>query len=235
MKATWSALRRALLLAALAVLSGCGTVYKPIQLDASFWQDRQPVIGVAAEALPETGMVMLGQQGLLDVAINKGNAAPIIDQMKKLDVKRAAAISDNLAKGLSGRGFKVNNLSTIDVKAFPELKPAANAEQYAPRDFSSLKSKGIDRLLLVSVVNVGTARNYYGFIPTSPPRAMFTVKGMMIDLKDNKLLWYNTHQATMAVADPWDQAPDYPNLSEAVMKNLSEGAVTFERSFFTTK
>ncbi len=235
MKLRWSALRSVLLIAALAFLSGCATMYKPIPLDASFWQDRQPVIGVATEALPEAGMVMLGQQGLLDIAINKGNAAPIVDQLKKLDVKRAAAISDNLAKGLSGRGFKVNNLSTIDVKAFPELKPAANAEQYAPRDFSSLKSKGIDRLLLVSVVNVGTARNYYGFIPTSPPRAMFTVKGMMIDLKDNKLLWYNTHSATMAIADPWDQAPDFPNLSATVIKNLSEGAVTFERSFFTTK
>lgn len=235
MKTGWSALRSALLLAMLAFLSGCMTMYKPIPLDASFWQDRQPVIGVAAEVLPEAGLVMLGQQGLLDVAINKGNAAPMVDRLKQLDVKRAAAISDNLAKGLSGRGFKVSNLSTLDAKAFPELKPAANAEQYSPRDFSSLKSKGVDRLLLVSVVNVGAARNYYGFIPTSPPRAMFTVKGMLIDLKDNKLLWYNTHQATAAVVDPWDQAPDFPNLSEAVVKNLSEGAITFERSFFTTK
>jgi hypothetical protein len=235
MKTRWSVFRSALLLAVLALLSGCVTVYKPIPLDASFWQDRQPVIGVAAEALPEAGMVMLGQQGLLDVAINKGNAAPIVDQMKKLDVRRAAAISDNLAKGLSGRGFKVSNLATLDVKAFPEFKPSANAEQYSPRDFTSLKSKGIDRLLLVTVVNLGAARNYYGFVPTSPPRAMFTVKGWLIDLKDNKLLWYNTHQSTAAIADPWDQAPDFPNLSDAVLKNVSEGSVLFERSFFTTK
>ena len=235
MKIRGSALRSAVLLAVVSLLSGCVTMYKPIQLDAAFWQDRQPVIGVAAEAVPEAGMVMLGQQGLLDVAINKGNAGPVIDRMKKLDLKRAAAISDNLAKGLSGRGFKVNNLSTLDPNAFPELKPATNAEQFAPRDYSSLKSKGVDRLLIVSVVNIGAARNYYGFIPTSPPRAMFTVKGMLIDLKDNKLLWYSTHQATAAVADPWDQAPDFPNLSEAVVKNVSEGATTFESSLLTTK
>jgi len=234
MKTTALVLSRAFVLVSVALLSGCATGYKPIQLDASFWQDRQSVIGVVTEKIPDPAAQMTGGQGLIDVAINQGNAGPMVDQLKRLDVKRAAAISENLAKGLSGRGIKVNKLATIDVTKYPEFKPEVNRELYASRNFQELKGQGIDRLLLVSVVNIGTVRPYYGFIPMGPPRAAFTVKGQLVDLKDNKLLWYNTHSATAVIAEPWDQAPDFPNISAAVLKNLSDGAALFERSFFTT-
>jgi len=234
MKTTSFVSSRTSVLALAALLGGCATGYKPIQLDASFWQDRQSVIGVVTETIPEPAAQMTGGQGLLDVAINQSNAGPMVDQLKRLDVKRAAAISENLAKGLSSRGIKVNQLATIDVKKYAEFKPEANPELYASRNFQELKGQGIDRLLLVSVVNIGTVRPYYGFIPMGPPRAAFTVKGQLVDLKDNKLLWYNTHRATSIIAEPWDQAPDFPNLSAAVLKNLSDGAALFERSFFTT-
>ncbi len=234
MKTTSFVSSRTSVLALAALLGGCATGYKPIQLDASFWQDRQSVVGVVTETIPEPAAQMTGGQGLLDVAINQSNAGPMVDQLKRLDVKRAAAISENLAKGLSSRGIKVNQLATIDVKKYAEFKPEANPELYASRNFQELKGQGIDRLLLVSVVNIGTVRPYYGFIPMGPPRAAFTVKGQLVDLKDNKLLWYNTHRATSIIAEPWDQAPDFPNLSAAVLKNLSDGAALFERSFFTT-
>ena len=234
MKTTSFVSSRAMVLAWVALLGGCATGYKPIQLEASFWQDRQSVVGVVTETIPEPAAQMTGGQGLLDIAINKGNAGLMVDQLKRLDVKRAAAISENLAKGLSSRGIKVNQLATIDVKKYAEFKPEANPELYASRNFQELKSQGIDRLLLVSVVNIGTVRPYYGFIPMGPPRATFAVKGQLVDLKDNKLLWYNSHSATSVIAEPWDQEPDFPNLSAAVLKNLSDGAALFERSFFTT-
>jgi hypothetical protein len=219
--------------ALVGVLSGCaGVQYKPIAVDAGFWQDRQAVIGVAAEKIPEADAYMLGNQGLLDIAINRGNAARMVEQLKKLDVRRAAAIPDNLAEGLGRRGFKTNKLGTIDVATFPEFSANANPELHAPRDFRGLASKGIDRLLLVSVQRIGTTRNYYGFVPTSAPRALFTVKGQLVDLKTNKLIWYDRYDTTAAVAGPWDQDPDFPNLSAAVMKNMADGAAMLERSLF---
>ncbi|HKB73722.1 MAG TPA: hypothetical protein VKC82_05560 [Burkholderiales bacterium] len=234
MKTTSFVSSRALVLAWVALLGGCATGYKPIQLEASFWQDRQSVVGVVTETIPEPAAQMTGGQGLLDVAINRGNAGPMVDQLKRLDIKRAAAISENLANGLSGRGIKVNKLETIDVKKFPDFKHEVSPALYASRNFQELKAQGIDRLLLVSVVNIGTVRPYYGFIPMGPPRATFAVKGQLVDLKDNKLLWYNSQSATAVIAEPWDQEPDFPNLSAAVLKNLSDGAALFERSFFTT-
>lgn len=219
--------------ALVVVLSGC-VQYKPISLDAEFFKDRHSVIGVAAEAVPEADAHMLGGQGLLDIAINRSNAEKMIQQLKKLNLQRAAAIPNNLADALARRGFNVNNLGTIAVAKLPEFKADADPELYAPRDFRELKSKGIDRLLLVSVEQIGTSRNYYGFIPTGPPRALFTVTGKLVDLKTNKLMWYNRQEATAAIVDPWDQEPDFPNVSAAVLKNMADGATALERSLFST-
>jgi hypothetical protein len=217
------------------LLGGCAQVaYKPIPLNNTFWQDRQQVVGVASDKLPEATAHMTGAQGLLDIAINKGNAEKMIERLKTLDVKRAAGIQDNLADALSRRGLQVTKLQIIESATLPEFKAPANPEQYAQRDFSGLKSKGINRLLYVTVQRVGLTRGYYGFIPTGAPRAVFAVTGQLIDLADNRLLWYNAHETTAVIADPWDQEPDFPNVSEAVLKNLLEGATQFERSLFST-
>lgn len=214
-------------------LTGCaGVQYKPVAVDPGFWQDRQSVIGVAAEKMPDADAHMLGAQGLLDVAINRGNAGQLIEQLKRLDVGRAAAIPDNLASALARRGFKVEKLATLDISALPEFKPDANPEAYGPRDFRGLRSKGIERLLLVTVEKIGTMRNYYGFIPTSAPRALFAVKGQLVDLKTNRLIWYDRHETTAAIPEPWDQEPNFPNVSTAVLKNMAEGAGLLERSLF---
>jgi hypothetical protein len=225
----------AMLAAGTLLLGGCaGTAYKPIQLDNTFYQDRQSVIGVAAEKVPEATAHMLGAQGLLDIAINQGNAGKMIERLKTIDVKRAATIPDNLADGMTRRGLKITKLATIDSATFPEFKPAANPEQYAPRDFKSLKAKGIDRFLHVSVRRLGTTRNYTGFIPAGPPRAVFAVTGQLVDVSTNKLLWYNAYELTAAIPEPWDQEPGYSNVSDTVLKNMLEGASQFERSFFAT-
>jgi hypothetical protein len=221
--------------ALVGVLSGCaGVQYKPIPVDPGFWQNRQAVIGVAAEKIPEADAHMTGNQGLLDIAINQSNAAKMIEQLKKLKVERAAAIPNNLADALGRRGFKTNKLATIDVATFPEFKPEANPELYAPRDFRGLTNKGIDRLLLVSVERLGTTRSYYGFVPMGAPRALFAVKGQVVDLKTNKLIWYDRYETTAAIPEPWDQEPDFPYVSTAVLKNLADGAAMLERSFFAT-
>ncbi|HKP12537.1 MAG TPA: hypothetical protein VJZ91_10520 [Blastocatellia bacterium] len=225
-----------LCVAALVVgLSACaGVVRKPIAVDPGFWQDRNAVIGVAAAKMPEADAHMMGQQGLLDVAINRGNAGKMIEQLKRLDLKRAAAIHDNMAAALGRRGFKVEKLQAVDVATLPEFKIDASPELYAPRDFRSLSGKGVERLLLVSVEKIGTVRSYYGFLPTGAPRAMFAVQGQLIDLKTNKLIWYDRHETTAAIPEPWDQEPDFPNVSATVLKNMEEGAAVLERSLFMT-
>jgi hypothetical protein len=222
----------ALCAGASVLLGGCAVPYKPIELEQSFWQERQVVIGVVSSAVPPVEAHMAGAQGLLDIAINKGNASKMVDQMKKLSVERVTVIPANFADGLGRRGFKVMKLDPIDPAKLPEFKPAANPELYASRDFQSLKEKGLDRVLFVNVQRIGTIRSYQGFIPLGAPRAVFGVTGQLIDVKTNKLLWHNRYETQAAIAEPWDQEPDFPNVSAAVTKNMIEGAAQFERSLF---
>src|SRR5258708_17841718 len=98
---------RACVLAWVALLGGCATGYKPIQLEASFWQDRQSVVGVVTETIPYPVAQMAGDQGLLDVAINRGDAAPMVDQLIRLHLQPAPAISQNLAHSQGGLSDQV--------------------------------------------------------------------------------------------------------------------------------
>jgi hypothetical protein len=218
------------------VLSGCAPVpYKPIALDETFWQQRQGTIGIAAEPVPESTAHMLGNQGLLDIAINQGNAKKLIERLKTADTQRMKEIPGNLARQLEARGFKVKRLSAdFDPKKFPENKPATNPEKFANRDYSKLvTTEEIDRLLLVTVARVGTARGYNGFIPLGPPRASVVITGQIVDLKTNKLLWYSNREVSIPVSEPWDQEPDFQNVMAAVTKGIEDSANQYERSFLT--
>ena len=222
--------------ALIALLSGCSTVqYKPIAANESFWQDRKPVIGIVADKMPQADAEMWGNQGLLDIAINRGVAATMITQLQTLNLDRAATIHKNMADALERRGFKVVRFDPIDSETVPEFKIEKDPEQYSWKDYRSYASKGIDQLLVVRVVKVGTTRTYYGFIPTGPPRATFAATGKLIDLKTNKLIWYDSVQPTAVVPEPWDQEPNFPNVSAAVMKNMAEGSAALERSMFATR
>lgn len=223
--------------AALALLSGCShVVYKPISVDAKFWQDRSGTIGVAVETMPEPETHMIGPQGLLDLAINVGNAKPLSTKLKSIDIKRVAAIPDNFASRLDARGFSAKRLADpVDIKNYPEYRASEAPEKFAPRDFSSLQRDGIDRLLLITVERIGTVRNYHGFIPLGAPMAVVTLKGQLIDLKTHKLLWYERMDSTAAVAGDWDQEPEFPNVLEAVSRNIESSATQFERAFFAVQ
>ncbi len=226
-----------LLPALLLLMPGCAPIkQKPVSLDSGFWQEPKIVIGVAVEPIPQTDAYFLGNQGLLDIAINSSNAKPMVERLKSIDIQRGALIADNLANRLIARGFSVKRLEqTVDAKNYPERKSSANPEQFALRDFSALKKEGVDRLLLVTVERIGTERNYYGFIPQGPPRAIFTVKGQLVDLSTQKLLWFQREDDGTPISEPWDQAPDFPNVVEAVVANMDDAAGRFEHSFFATQ
>jgi hypothetical protein len=78
-----------------------------------------------------------------------------------------------------------------------------------------MKTKyGVDRLLLVYVTATGATRSYYSIVPTSVPMAQVGGQGMVVDLADNKLLWFQPFVAVQAAQGEWDE-PTYSNLSNA--------------------
>lgn len=225
-------MKKIILLFALSFLVGCASVTKPVSLKSNFWENKQQSIGVATTASGLPTATLTGSQGLLDYAINKGNAKSLIAHLEKLELPKLKDIPNDFATQLQSRGFNVKKIEqAIDNTKLSKFSGKSETAQFAEFDYRNLKLEGIDRLLLISVDRVGTTRNYYGFIPTGPPQADLALKGQLIDLNTNELLWYTNDISALPIAEPWEQ-PNFENVTTSVKTNVDQGIEKFEQSFF---
>ncbi|MDD0999119.1 hypothetical protein M5G20_25075 [Pseudomonas sp. TNT2022 ID1044] len=203
----------ALTLLACLTLTGCANVQPPVPLDQQFWDAKEPTIGVAISELPPPVLALTGNQGLLDYAINAGVNSKLSDNVKTWQVRDFDTLPDAIVAKLQAKGYKAKRIDDkIDLKAYKETK---FREGYTIKDLTPMKAKyGVDRLLLVYVTATGATRSYYSIVPTSVPMAQVGGQGMVVDLADNKLLWFQPFAAIQAAQGEWDE-PTYTNLSNA--------------------
>ncbi|WP_085715753.1 hypothetical protein [Pseudomonas sp. B28(2017)] len=212
---TFHALRTiaALTLLACLTLTGCANVQPPVPLDQQFWDAKEPTIGVAISTLPPPVLALTGNQGILDYAINSGVNSKLSDNVKTWQVRDFDTLPDAIVAKLQAKGYKAKRIDEkVDLTAYKEIK---FREGYTAKDLTPIKAKyGVDRLLLVYVTATGATRSYYSVVPTSVPMAQVGGQGMVVDLTDNKLLWFQPFVAVQAAQGEWDE-PTYTNLSNA--------------------
>lgn len=227
-------MKKILLAGLFSLLAGCAlTPQKPVSLNPSFWENRQQTVGVAVTTSAPPNATMLGQQGLLDYAINRGNAKSMIDVLEKMDITRLKNIAKEFADQLTARGFNVKTLDDpIDISKMEKFSGKSEEASFAAQDFRKYKSDDMDKLIVISVNRVGTVRNYYGFIPLDAPQADLSLTGQMVNLNNNELMWYTKEDKKMPIAEPWDQAPGFENVQKSVLANVDQGLESFEQSFF---
>ena len=204
-------------------VTACGGHVAVIAPSASIWNNPTAVIGVAVAPLPQAGTYKAGAQGMLDLAINESMSQDPTAHLQKFDAGSFRQTQVRLIEKLTARGLTVKAIQVpIDPKQYPELSGAADGKRVADHDYTALhRSLGIDRLLLVQLAQVGTRRNYYGFIPTSAPSALARVTAQMIDLKTGTLLWSTASQRACAIATPWDEPPGYVNVDRAIVAAMN--------------
>ncbi|CRL50815.1 MULTISPECIES: hypothetical protein [Pseudomonas] len=220
---TWAALT----VLACLTLTGCAHVQPPVPLDQQFWDAKEPTIGVAITVVPEPVLALTGNQGIIDYAINKGVNSKLSDNVEKWQVSDLKTLPDVIVAKLQAKGYKAKRINEpVDLKAYKET---SFREGYMTRDMTPVKNAyGVDRLLLVNVYATGATRSYYSVVPTSVPMAQVGGQGMVIDLADNKLLWFKPFVATQAAQGEWDE-PTYANLSNAfyqAMDNSRQQMIT---------
>lgn len=226
-------MRKIILMVLMLGLVGCATTQKPVALDNHFWENRKPVIGIAKTTAPKPDAFMTGNMGLLDIAINRGNAKSLITHLEKLDTAKVQTMDNEFIAQLQARGFQVKKIDQpIDLQKMQKFSGKSETTQYAEYDFRNLKSNDVDYVLLLAVERVGTIRNYYGFMPTGAPMADFKYKGYLVDLNTNELKWYVDDVSNMPISEPWDQAPSFNNVTAAVNTNLERGIDSLGNSFF---
>jgi hypothetical protein len=229
----------ALLLLAALWLGGCATMDPNVGLKPAFWENKQQTIVVSLAELPEANHRMLGQQGLLDIAINQGNAKPLIDHLKTFNVADYKKVAKDVSDTLTAQGYRVReNADVIKVATLPDFKAAEGQSKggavYASKDFTTLKDKlGPNRLLLITLQAIGTERTYYGFIPTGAPVAAINVRGEIIDLANNEVLWRQPFMRQLPVDGEWDQAPNFPNIDRALQKVMLMSRKDLQNTFLT--
>jgi hypothetical protein len=203
----------ALTLLACLTLTGCANVQPPVPLDQQFWDAKEPTIGVAISELPPPVLALTGNQGILDYAINAGVNSKLSDNVRTWQVRDFDTLPDVIVAKLQAKGYKAKRIDEkVDLKTYKETK---FREGYTIKDLTPMKTKyGVDRLLLVYVTATGATRSYYSIVPTSVPMAQVGGQGMVVDLADNKLLWFQPFVAVQAAQGEWDE-PTYTNLSNA--------------------
>ncbi|TPG76674.1 hypothetical protein [Pseudomonas arsenicoxydans] len=206
---TWAAIT----LLACLTLTGCAHVQPPVPLDHQFWDAKEPTIGVAITVLPAPVLALTGNQGLIDYAINRGVNSKLSDNVEHWQTRDLNTLPDVIVAKLQAKGYKAKRIDEpLDLQKFKET---SFREGYTVRDLTPIKAaQGVDRLLLVNVFATGATRSYYSVVPTSAPMAQVTGQGMVVDLADNKLLWFQPFAAVQAAQGEWDE-PNYANLSNA--------------------
>jgi len=216
------------LIAAVGVLSflgACTTAVK-VPMNNEFWSQTDRSVTVALAKLPDTAAHKVGQQGLLDIAINNAMADDLGKSLKAITLHDSyGQTRSEVVRRLSEKGIKSNvSEKMIDVAALPDFSGQDTSRAYASKDFRSMKADlgGADSLLLFTVIAVGTQRSYYGFIPTSKPVAMLRARGEIIDLQTNEVLWRDDTSNIAGIGEPWDQPPEFSNVNIAVQRVISD-------------
>ncbi|MCF5164968.1 hypothetical protein GIW45_13010 [Pseudomonas congelans] len=208
----------AVTLLACLTLTGCAHVQPPVALDQQFWNAKEPTIGVAITVVPQPVLALTGNQGLLDLAINTGVNSKLSGNVEKWQVRDLNTLPDVIVAKLQAKGYKVKRINEpVDLKVYKEV---SFREGYTVRDFTPIKATyGVDRLLLVNVQVTGATRSYYSVVPTSVPMAQVGGQGMLVDLSDNKLLWFKPFTVVQAAQGEWDE-PTYANLTNAFYQTM---------------
>jgi len=206
-------------------LCACTTAVR-VPMKSEFWSQSDRGVAVALATLPETAAHKVGAQGLLDMAINNAVADDLSKALRSITLTDSyGQARSEVVRLLQAKGIKSSFIDKmIDVAALQDFSGAGSGA-YAAKDFRPMKADlgGADRLLLFTVIAVGTQRSYYGFIPTSKPAAVMRARGEIIDLQTNEVLWRDDTFHIAPIAEPWDQPPEFDNVNKAVQKVILDG------------
>jgi hypothetical protein len=205
-----------------------------IRAEPTFWSEKQTRVGIGLAAVPPAAPHRVGAEGLLDMAINKGMAGDLEKHLASLTPSAFVPVLDQMERRLKKAGMAPKKIAEpINLGALPER--ANKADGYFERDVSALAARyDVDALLIVEVVQWGTLRNYYGFIPLGDPKALFGVSGRLVG-RDGRMRWYDWiegEDALLPVSGEWDQPPAFANVTRSIQSVERKAAAFLEGSLF---
>jgi hypothetical protein len=224
----------------LVLLTGCVT--KPVNLTPAFWQQHDtPVAIVVTESPKEGSYVMMGSQGLLDMAVAAAVTTEVRAATHKVDASAFNEVAKEFETELTKAGFKPAIFtSNINLENLPKREDS-DSDGFES-DLSSIANPtGARYVLVLELVNYGALRTYYAFVPTSAPSGFAAVRGRLVDVTNkNAVVWdtgdqYPQNTVQEPIAGEWKQSPDYPNLVAAINRAILSSRQLLVDRFFESK
>jgi hypothetical protein len=203
----------------LVFLAGCATEPN-VQLADNFWKNPNQKIAVATTKAPKPQLYEMGNQGLLDYAINSSMNNSLDDYLSRTDLSWYRNISANFAAKLKQRNMSAK--SYIEQLGSDQTNYASFASQV-----------DTNKLLVIKLEALGAKRDYYGFIPIDAPQAYCVLTGELVNTEDNQILWRYKTTITQPIQGTWDQPPNYPNLNNALTLAVNTAQQELLDSFFS--
>lgn len=229
-----SLLRMLVLAPLVAILAACQTPNVPLKQD--FWKDHQQKVRVARGKRIRADEYRVGQQGLLDMAINSAVSNKFVNYLHRYDLSNFDALDITYTQRLQSRGINAKRFATrVDRRHLDRWPERQKTKETAEKDYTVYARQiGPNKLLVLQLDTVGAMRNYYGFIPLGAPSAMCNATGTLVDLKNNNVLWRHHVKEKVDVDGHWDQPPNYPNFTRALDTAIAQCKSELLEDFFAS-
>ncbi|HEY9023812.1 MAG TPA: hypothetical protein VIP05_05900 [Burkholderiaceae bacterium] len=138
---------------------------------------------------------------------------------KTLKTDELVAIRAEIVEDLRKKGVDAAPIDApIDFDKLSDLKLGPN---FSTKDFAPI-AKGFDHVVVINIQQIGFVRNYAAYVPTSDAKATLAGFSYMVDLKTNRLEWFDHLVITRSADGAWDEAPSFPGLTNAYFQAIEQ-------------
>ena len=237
------------------MFAGCAKKFVNVPVSEDFLQKKGSRIGLVWTSIinndypegPEytAKHYLLGQQGLLDIAVSRSFSDKISTALQKIKTNQLMKIFyfDVFTRAFEDQGFIVKSktdpycfkkyrmgsnkycdnpltlktveLSTVTDSAF-EMPLADRIYDFGP----VISELGVDYVLAITLHRQGTGRSYYAIVPTSPPQGTTILAAYLIEGNTQKIISKHITSIVEPVIGEWDTPPDYENLMAASRRSF---------------
>ncbi len=205
-----------LLITAFLLLSGCAAPrQETISLSSDFFKTGTGSIGIAMPDAPKPDTFFPGADCLLCIAAASVNHRSLTNAVQAWPTDEFQSLKQEMLTLLKAQGQRAVLIEEpLKLQDVPDRKNATPGQ--ARKDFSSLQQRaGIDRLLVIQLLQAGVQRNHSAYFPTGPAMATLRAEAYLVDLSTHQLAWYETVNLTRNAEGNWDEAPKFPGLTNA--------------------
>lgn len=224
-------------LLATVLISGCSQKRENVQMPQSFVEKKGTIAIGQMTGLEEPQYAQVGNQGLLDLAINHMMTKSVKDKLKEVDAK--PIVEQHYYKpfmnAFNARSFKIVKMKEpIKKENLVKLSNSNRGNKYAPYDFKFLKnSNNSDYALILNPHTFGLWRSYgRGFVPGSNPLGYAHLTAYLVDLSNNSIIGECQVEVQEHAMGEWDTPPDYTALMKSSKKALKRALEDVYAFFF---